>query len=257
MLNRGQYTCFLFIDESIIELNRNKKLYTYNAIKVPVSVYSELRSNLYNSISKVLGHNNQNEIRAIPELHYNDFLPEENDDIKFSVMSEIVNAIIKYDIKIYRVGYYRTKETEKIVFKDNIDSQFYSLCWFGIQSVTTEIRKENLLIPVVDAGFNGSFQSRVDGFGHPQKLVDQMWEKHSEGISLGYADNIAETSFVDSKFSIFVQAADCITGLRNTIIQNSNNTEISEYKKQMGDISQLLDDGNVIAHEEHITLKQG
>lgn len=248
-------TSFLYIDESKINLERDVDLYSLSALRVPSEIYSDLRQSLYEALHPFFDEI-EDTISPIPELHYRDFLPDKDDQFKIDVLNAIVQQLINYEVSIFRVGYYGTKETVKLISSDKKDEFFYQLCWFGIQSVTSNTRNNCLMIPVVDAGFEKSFQLRVNGFGHSQKFCDQSPESLRSSISIPHHDNIAEISYVDSNFSIFSQIIDCISGMRNETLRKNKGKTLSSYKSKIHEISELLDQNALIAHEEHVVLNQ-
>ncbi len=245
---------FLYIYESKITLGSGNKLYSLSAIHIPSEIYSNLRQSLYEALNPLFN-KIENTIAPIPELHYRDFLPEyEDDDFKIEVFKIIVEKLIHYNASVFRVGYYDSKETAELIPNINKDEFYYQLCWLGIQSVTSNLRKGRLMMPVVDAGFERSFQPRVNGFGYPQKFCDQMPKHMRDNISIDYSHNIAEVSFVDSRFSMFAQLIDCISGMRNETLRKGAGEKLSDYKQRIYELSSLLDQNSLIVYEDHIVL---
>ena len=112
------------------------------------------------------------------------------------------------------------------------------------------------MLPIIDAGFNKSFQETVDWQASPPHFLNSINETHPSfsSISMPNRERMADICYADSKYSIFIQLADCIAGLRNESLRNSKNESLSEYKAEMLKISTLLDQSKVILHEEHIPL---
>lgn len=113
-----------------------------------------------------------------------------------------------------------------------------------------------MLIPVMDAGFERSFQKIVRNFSQPNQQMDVLRYTHStKSVSIDYTERIAEPMYIDSKYSAFIQLTDCIAGLRKTIdtIAVSKKEIESAYKQELFNISKKLDKN--IVYEELIELR--
>lgn len=243
---------FLFMDETI-----NSKLVfpltSLTGMLIPMRKYESIRSGLYEIANEHIASESASILLILPELHYNKFLEKYSDDVKYAVLEAIVELVVSLEIKIYRVSYYSTPETKKFFVHD---PDLLGLCWFGIVAVTSDARKNKMLIPVLDAGFNQSFQKIVDKFSMFGKNCDVL--RHSiikKSQTILYSEMIAEPMYADSKHSMLIQLVDCIAGLRRDLDTKNiiGFKDRSVYKERMATIAKKLDDN--MCNEEIIEIK--
>lgn len=247
---------FFFVDESKISIS-NTDVYSMTGLCIPISKYADLRKSLYQGLVEILGIHRNNVILPMPELHYCSFLNDYDDNVKLKSIKFIVEELVTNKIEIYRIGYFDKNYPYGDNNKNDKSRYYYSACWFSLQQVSTETRRSGLQIPVFDAGFNPSFQRMVDGYSGSQKLCDSISSTLSpESISIHHSENLAEISYVDSKHSILIQIADCISGLMNERMRKKFNAPLSAYKNEIYEISKELEKSNLISSEEHITFNQ-
>lgn len=243
---------FLFIDETI---NKDVAfpLTSLTALLVPTEKYEEVRASFYDAIRSQFNPKDNVIVPNPPELHFNNFLPSSPDEDKFKILEALVQLIGRLNIQIFRVGYYSTPLLRS---KFITDPYLIGLCWSGIISVTTASRKDRMLIPVLDAGFERSFQRVVDRVSQPSRTTDVIRHTSSaSSLSVGYSEKLAEPMYIDSKYSAFVQLTDCIAGLRRVLdtATISGSAPESPYKQRMVSIAEKLNTN--VAYEETIELK--
>ncbi len=220
-------TAFLFIDESKIKIN-TVDFYSLTAILINSEVYDDIRSD-FHSIFKHYYYPTENILYfGFPELHFNNLLPEHGNDVKISVLEQLTELLMIYKVKIYRIGM-----KDNPAFNNN-STFHYATCWLYMEFLTSDIRKDTLIIPVFDAGFDRSFQKRVDSLSGHNNLMDKMRvTPHQNKNTLSNLNNLGEPIYSDSKYSSFIQIVDYISGLINIQDRHNSGEDISEFKKRL------------------------
>lgn len=231
----------------------NPPISSLTGILIPLGKYPVLRSEFF-KILRFEGIAKENNFNINPpELHFVDFLRNYGDEIKFDVLWSLANLIVDNQIEIYRIGYYITKEIEN-TFKN--DKRLIGVCWLGILFMLETKLEAELVVPVMDAGFEKNMKQMTTQLSWPMKFVNVMREGGREdSLSVKNSKNILDVFYADSEFSIFTQLADIVSGLRR-IAETSTHSEnliTSEFKKQLLPIAKHLD--NAPLYEKITELK--
>lgn len=218
----------------------NPPISSLTGILIPLEKYPMLRSKFY-EILQFEGASKETVLNINPpELHFVDFLRNYSDEVKFDVLWSLVNLVAESQIEIFRLGYYITKKIEK-TFES--DKRLIGVCWLGILFMLESKLESELIVPVMDAGFEKNMKQMTKQFSWPMKFVNVMREAvREEDISIKNSNNILDVFYADSEFSIFTQLADVVSGLRR-ITETSNHDEqliTSPFKKHLLPISQHL-----------------
>jgi hypothetical protein len=241
-------TTFLFIDDSYNE-ETDFPLSSLTGLLVPASNYRGVRAAFYEVIgekTKVLNPN-------LPELHFQDFMPHLKDEEKFQILRSLVRLVISEKLQVLRVGYYVT-EFLRETFKG--DRNLIGLCWMGLMSALGPILQQRLVVPVLDAGFNESFQPIVRQFSSLGRNTDLMRAAGLEKmISLPKSENLGEVVYGDSRYSAFIQLTDTVAGLRRVseTVRETGRQPRSEYKVHLLEISKEIEPA--ILEEHAIALR--
>jgi hypothetical protein len=153
----------------------------------------------------------------------------------------VVALIVRKDIAVYRSGYVLGTPIPKhfgMKIKD-----FLGFCFLDIVSSLQSVLESNLIIPVFDAGFEKSFQSTVNQVSGAVWFADLMrCAGHDASITIPFSDNLAEPTYADSQFSVFIQLTDLIAGLLavadRAVLEGENS--LSEFKASQYRIAQSL-----------------
>ena len=123
------------------------------------------------------------------------------------------------------------------------DKRLIGLNWLNILFMLESKLESELIVPVMDAGFEKNMKQMTKQFSLPMKTVNVMREAGLEkGISIKNSKNILDVFYADSEFSIFTQLADVVSGLRR-ITETSNHNEqliTTPFNKHLLPISQHL-----------------
>jgi len=227
---------FLFIDDNYNE-ETDFPLSSLTGLLVPASNYQGARAAFY----EVIGEKTKGLNLSPPELHFQDFMRHLKDEEKFQILRSLVRLVISEKLQVLRVGYYVTKVLRE-TFK--ADRNLIGLCWMGLISALGPILKQGLLVPVMDAGFNQSFQPTVHQFSSLARATDLMRAAGlEESISIPRSDNLGEVVYGDSRYSAFIQLTDTVAGLRRVseTARETGRLPNSEYKVHLLEISKGLE----------------
>lgn len=229
-------TTFLFIDDTYNE-ETEFPLSSLTGLLVPASNYQGVRAAFYDIIRpKPKGLN-----LSPLELHFNDFMPHLKDEEKFQIFRRLVQLVISEKLQVLRVGYY---VTELLRMQLGGDQKLIGLCWMGLLSALGPILQHGLLVPVLDAGFNQSFQPIVHKFSSMARATDLMRAAGlEESISIPNSENLGEVVYGDSRYSAFIQLTDIVAGLRRVseTVRETGRLPNSEYKAHLLEISKELE----------------
>ncbi len=242
-------TTFLFIDDNYNE-ETDFPLSSLTGLLVPAGNYRSVRTAFY----EVSGEKPKKAVNLnLPELHFKGFMRHLKDEEKFQILRGLVRIVISEKLQVLRVGYYVT-EFLRETFKG--DRDLISLCWMGLISTLGPILQQGLVIPVLDAGFNESFQSIVHQFSSLVRNTDLMRAAGLEKMSsLPKSENLGEVVYGDSQYSAFIQLTDIVAGLRRVseTVRETGRLPRSEYKVHLLEISKRLEPA--ILEEHAIALR--
>lgn len=209
-------------------------------VVIPLDEYSALRSKFY----EVLRFEMEPQKDALnlnpPEFHFVDFLRHQSDEIKFDKLQSLADLVVENQLEIYRVGYYITKNVKK---KFESDEQLIGLCWLGILFMLQPKLESEMIVPVMDAGFEKNMKQMIKQFSGPMKTVDVLRETgREENISIKHSINILDVFYADSEYSIFTQLTDIVSGLRRISETFNHDKQLitSAFKRQLLPISEHL-----------------
>lgn len=236
-------TTFFFIDDNYNE-ETDFPLSSLTGLLVPASNYQGVRTAFYDIIRP----NPKGLNLSPPELHFNDFMPHLKDEEKFQILRMLVQLVISEKLQVLRVGYYVTELLRKQLGGDR---KLISLCWMSLMSALGPILQQGLLVPVLDAGFNQSFQPVVDKFSSLTRTTDLMRAAGlEESISILKSENLGEVVYGDSQYSAFIQLTDIVAGLRRVseTVRETGRLPNSEYKTHLLEISKGLEPAILFEH---------
>lgn len=234
---------FVFMDESYSPLTRISSL---TGLVVPVEAYPSIRSDLYDSLKWAI-QPESNIVDSSPELHGSNFLRNKSDDFKLEVFKNIVNVARKYRLRIYRVGYFITRDITACFANDN---KLIGTCWFSLLSMMEPLLKTEMIIPVMDG-----LDSNVVRYFSPmiKRSNEMMSAGPGESLSLHYIHNVlGEVFYADSKYSVFTQVTDLVAYLRGASDLVALGKPLTTYKTQLSEISESIKD--CIEWEELVSL---
>ena len=231
---------FLFMDESY-NPDIKPPISSLTGILVPLEKYPTLRSKFYEALNFEIEQDKGIINLSPPALHFSNLLRHhENDEVRFNVLSSLVNLVVDNQLEMFRVGYYITKNIEK-TFED--DKRLIGLCWFGMLSMLQSKLETEMVVPVMDAGFEKNMKQMTKQFSGTMKTLDVMRAaKFEVGVSIKHSENILDVFYADDKYSIFTQLADIVSGLRRISETANQDSQLinSEYKKKLFPISEQL-----------------
>ncbi len=245
---------FLFMDESYNKAT-SPHISSMTGLLIPLDRYPALRSAFY-EILRLKTEPNEGVLDvSVPELRFADFLREEDDEVKLEVLRSLANMIVGYQVEIFRVGYYITKRIRRTFERDK---HLIGLCWLGILSSLQPRLESEMVIPIMDAGFDRNMKQMTKQFSGLMKTVDVMRETgRGESIGFAHSKNVLDVFYAGSEYSIFTQLADIVSGLRRIAETARQDQRLisSPFKKQLLPISNHL--MNAPMHEEILTLRLG
>lgn len=215
---------FLFMDECY---SKDTAISSLTGLLVPAHNYPDLRIKFYDTLQWAI-RPEEHVVSSPPELHTNAFLSGHDDIVKLQNLEHIVEMVVSNQLRIYRVGYYVTKETASL-FRG--DKQLMAVCWFRMIAMLQPEFESDILVPVMD-GFN---TQNVLTFSGMIKSVDVVRAAGLESsLSFNNTQNIlGEVFYADSKFSIFTQVADVVSYLRHVTDWAREGLTMTDFKKQL------------------------
>lgn len=222
---------FLFMDECY---SKDTAISSLTGILVSAHNYPDLRSKFYDLLQWAI-QPREHVVSSPPELHTNAFLSGHDDTVKLQNLEGVVDLVVSNRLRIYRVGYYVTKETASLLPHDK---QLLSLCWFSMVAMLQPEFESDMLVPVMD-GFNPQTVLKFSGMIKSGDIFRATGLEDS--LSFHNTQNIlGEVFYADSKFSVFTQVADVVSYLRHVADWSREGLAMTEFKKKLLKVAENL-----------------
>ncbi|HEU0078453.1 MAG TPA: hypothetical protein VFQ76_12425 [Longimicrobiaceae bacterium] len=241
---------FLFLDECQSDLvdRAGTHISSLTGLLVPAASYAELRTRFYG----VLGWAVQPGPGVIdlspPELHGRDLLRGEDDERKLAVLSEMVDLVVDGGIRIYRVGYYITRQVKSVFAAD---PKLLGLCWNGVLVVLQPVLARQAVVPVMDMGD----RDLVRALSGQVRTMDVIRATgYGQTLSISHTENLlGEVFYADSEHSVFTQTADLVSYLRHTNDMNREGRRLSPFRCRLLELAQALEPA--VVHDQVVRLR--
>ncbi|MFL6236729.1 MAG: hypothetical protein ACJ76N_26605 [Thermoanaerobaculia bacterium] len=223
-------------------------------IVVPTASYPKVRAAFYQAIISEIRPQPQHVNLDPPPLHFSNFLRHRSDDEHFEIFEALASILLTNDLRIIRVGFYRTPATLSAF---SSDSQLIGLCWLALTSLLDPILSNTVLIPVLDAAFVASFQPVVHAMSSRVHNADLFRASGLPAWPNPNFQNLGEVFYCDDKYSALIQLVDQVAGLRR-VLETERLTGAphrSPYKRRLAQIASSLD--SLIIHEELFDMAEG
>ncbi len=242
---------FFFVDDSTYRTAAGP-VSSLTGLVVPTPAYDALRQAIYVAAQEEPREGATRVFGAVSELHFHQFLEDRNDDAKLAVITKLVDLVCEHRLTIIRVGYVLTKESEEL---SALDPKLIGACWFGLVGIALSGIPDVFFIPVMDAGFEKSFQKVVTSMSSSVTSASIMRAVGFEHIvSIPHTELMSEVLYGDDHYSALLQLTDVVAGLRRTLetIRQSNQPPSSEYKRRLAEQAERLD--HLCLYEKTITM---
>ena len=230
---------FLFMDEKYADQGapRKAQVTSLTGLLVPADRHREFRDRFYGLVGTALG-DADHVISKWPagQIHACDLLPGSTDQVRFSFLEGLVEVVSEFDFRIFRVGYYKTRENSSVPGGERF---LVELCFHSFLYMLKDAFPETQVWPVVesdrtnrqDASFAGSMQ-RSDYMGSkPRVTPELMWMKDS---------NFGELFYM-TKASGYGSVVDCVGYLLHAKWLHSRGFPLTPYKERLAEIATKLD----------------
>lgn len=240
---------FLFMDEKFARPGSRgrAKVTALAGVLIPAHIHSEVRSRYYRLLAELTG-SNGGTISWLPVIHASNLLPEYDDEVRIRFLREIVEIVISFNLRIYRVAYGHGRFLSEVMHNEEKD--LLGLCFLGMLSVIKSELEYSQIWPVME--MDGSkIQER--NFSRLIQQVDYLSEIDSirDSITVDNA-NLGEVLYSNKK-SAHGSIVDIVSYLRDLLYMRQIGEELTPFKEKLASLGEDLN--AAVSFDEVIWLK--
>lgn len=242
-------TKFLFMDEKYPDQTARKcaRVTSLTGLLVPARSHGPFREAYYGIIVETLQCNAKH-IRSLPQIHASNLLPElgNDDDSRFAFLNKIVQVVLDFNFKIYRVGYINDKRFKMLHGKEK---GIVGLCFLSLLFCLKEELDAAPIWPVMETD-----RSDLQDLQFPGLVQNVDWLTSASLASVSIDNtNLGEVLY-STKRSAHGSVVDCLAYLLHLDYLKSSAIKQTAFKEGLANIASKLQPAIVINETIRMTF---
>lgn len=233
-------TKFLYMDEQYIDFQTYKtpvapgrrEAVCLVGVLIPAGVHAQFRREFYAAVKATMAFE-ENVIPPVPIVHASQLFPGVDDEVKFRFLETIVDLAKKFGFRVYRVGYFKTRETLKIF---NGKNNLLGVSFLGILTLLKSELEQHEIWPVMETN-NTPVQDDLFA-GQIQRIDYYTSVLGAASMSIDNT-NLGELHYVTKK-SAYGSVTDCISYLLDAMDSGIIGKTSSTFKRRLAQIGEGL-----------------
>lgn len=223
------------------------RITSLTGVLVSAEEHNVFRERFYSLVFDVLGRK-KGVVLAPPEIHASKLLPElgDNDEARFGFLREMIQLVNELDHRIYRIGYYSTKNLRRMCPDEK---SVVGLCFMSMLFCLQTELISSTVWPVMETDQSNKQDQSFAGLG---QYIDAITAQLGQCAASIDNENLGEVLYA-TKRSAHTSVVDCVAYLLHLAFLKSIKQKQTPFKSRLAEIATGLNPAIVI--DEVIEMK--
>ncbi|MDG2522888.1 hypothetical protein P7B02_15230 [Caulobacter segnis] len=237
----------LYMDETYPDFTLPKSAWSValTGMLVPAKRHREVRTQFYDAVATATKRT-PSTVPPLAEIHAAALLPDCTDEERVAFLNRLVEIVLEFDLRIYRIGYARSRELLQILKTDRGIAGFV---FAQLLHVLEPELLENQIWPVMETDRTNE---QDQAFAGQIQYADHIESHLGAAILSRDGANLGEVLY-STKRSVHGAIVDCMAYLLNVSSLHGQGLPLSPFKALLRPVADRL--GPAVRYNEIITMR--